>query len=100
MKELKTAKQIIENLGGVNAVTDLAGSDRKVVYHWRSKGEFPAALYFAMITHLNRCGFTARPELWAQKALESLDPESAKRKEIAKLESQLEKLKAELKNRD
>lgn len=68
MRHLTKAREIVEYLGGIDAVCDLTGRDYKTVYHWIGvNGTFPAALYDLMTKALKKRGFTAPPTLWNQE---------------------------------
>lgn len=64
MNKLETTDEVIEALGGpdaVKSITDATSSQQ--VFNWRERG-FPARLYLVMQTELERRGFSAPAKLW------------------------------------
>jgi hypothetical protein len=65
--ELSSADQVIEALGGIQALMDLTGRKYSAVHHWRSCGSFPSSTYLILTTELHRKGLTASPSLWRMR---------------------------------
>jgi hypothetical protein len=71
MKRLRTADQVVEVLGGLQAVCELTGANSKQAWHWTGRaGMFPANTYVAMTRALNRRGYEAPARLWNMKGIE------------------------------
>ena len=67
MRNLKTAREVVELLGGVDAVCKMTGATRKSAYHWTGQtGTFPARAHDIMLKALNKKGYTAPAALWNQ----------------------------------
>jgi len=66
MRELTKARDVVEYLGGIDAVCAMTGRDYKTIYHWMN-GTFPARYFLLMTTALKKRGFTAPPALWGQE---------------------------------
>jgi hypothetical protein len=68
MKRLNSAREVIEALGGREAVMELTGATRGAVWNWESYFEaFPADCYKLMVDKLSRKNLTAGPHLWRQR---------------------------------
>jgi hypothetical protein len=68
MRQLTKARDIVQYLGGVEAVCEMTGRDYKTVYHWTGRmGTFPARYHDMMTKALKKRGFTAPPALWNQE---------------------------------
>lgn len=65
--ELSSAVQVIDALGGIQAVMDLTGRKYSAVHHWRSCGSFPASTYLLLTDELRRRDLTASPSLWRMR---------------------------------
>jgi len=63
---VKTAKEVVAVLGGVDAVCRMAGKDVKTVYHWTGDAGFPARTHDWMTKALKKRGVRAPPVLWNQ----------------------------------
>ena len=63
---LSSAVDVVDVLGGVEAVKKLTGARLKAIYHWRSTGQFPARQHDLMVKALRRRGYTAPAVLWNQ----------------------------------
>lgn len=72
MIELHNADQIIDTLGGNEAVAVMFDISDKAPTNWRKAGELPARLFAKMLWELNFRGFTARPSLWRQEGTKGL----------------------------
>lgn len=67
MARLETVEDVIEALGGTDAVRDLADVDSaQAVHNWRARGGFPARLFHAMTLALGQRDLEADPALWGQ----------------------------------
>lgn len=64
MEELSTAEQVLQALGGHEAVAALTGSKPKAVTNWKYFNRFPSRTYVAMTGELKRRGKRAPASLW------------------------------------
>lgn len=64
MTELKTAKEVMDALGGDRAVGVLTGRTRKAANNWRAFNRFPSDTYVAMQCALKELGHSAPDSLW------------------------------------
>lgn len=70
MRKIRTPQQVIEALGGLDAVCELTEANAKQVWHWYGRaGQFPANTYVAMTRALRRRGYVAPVSLWPMKGL-------------------------------
>jgi len=74
METLSTTSEVMDALGGNQAVAELTGSKPKAVWNWRGFETFPSNTYVAMTEALLAKGKTAPASLWGMKAT-SADPE-------------------------
>jgi hypothetical protein len=66
MRHLKTAREVVDVLGGHVAVCQLTGANRKAAYYWTGQaGTFPARQFVRMQYALKRRKATAPPSLWS-----------------------------------
>lgn len=72
MRELQTAKDVIDVIGGTGATARLNGRKSNHVVNWRNAGRFPADTYLVMKQQIEAQGFTAPASLWGIR-----EPESA-----------------------
>ena len=63
-RELASAADVIEALGGISAVAKLTKSGYRAAANWKSFNAFPPRTYVAMKIALTRLGHSAPPELW------------------------------------
>lgn len=63
-KQLQSAADVIEALGGLTAVAELTASQYKAVANWKAFNAFPPKTYVAMIAALRRAGRSAPASLW------------------------------------
>jgi hypothetical protein len=71
MKRLNSAREVIEALGGRDAVMEMTGATGKAVWNWAGYfNAFPADCYKLMIDKLARKNLTAAPYLWRQRGFE------------------------------
>jgi hypothetical protein len=71
MKNLRTAKEVVEALG-IERVCELTDANAKQAWHWYGRAEqFPANTYVALQKALKRRGFRAPDALWAMKGVEA-----------------------------
>jgi hypothetical protein len=62
------ARDVVDWLGGIEAVCEMTGRDLKTVYHWIGRsGTFPARYHDMMTKALKKRGCTAPPALWNQE---------------------------------
>ena len=64
MRELQTAREVIEALGGAAATRALTGKTPQHIWNWKSAGRFPAETYLIMSNELGRQGVKAPATLW------------------------------------
>jgi hypothetical protein len=65
---LHTVEQVIEELGGFDAVKELTNRNGQwTVPMWKSRNKFPPNTYVAMISALHAIGKTAPASLWGMK---------------------------------
>jgi hypothetical protein len=64
--QIKSPRDVIEALGGVEAVAELTGANLATVYKWHQPGTqtLPAKTYVIMISALLVQGDGAVPRLW------------------------------------
>ncbi len=62
--ELSTAEQVLDELGGFDAVAELTGANRKAVTNWKYFNAFPSRTYVALTAELKRRGKKAPASLW------------------------------------
>lgn len=63
-----SAKQIVEILGGLDAVADLTGVGKTAVHNWIAANAFPPRFFHLMRSRLVRHRRLASPELWGQES--------------------------------
>ena len=68
MDELSKTADVMDALGGNQAVAELTGSKPKAVWNWRGFDTFPSNTYVAMIEALHQKGKTAPASLWGMKS--------------------------------
>lgn len=66
---LKTVDEVIEVLGGDNAVGTLLGVDYRHPWNWRTRKNFPPDTFLALTIALDHKGRAADPGLWRQRPL-------------------------------
>ena len=67
-KRLDTVAEVIEALGGSNAVRRLTGvKSTQAVWNWGDRASFPSDLYVLMTEALAAKGFVATPTLWQMR---------------------------------
>ena len=79
MRELSTAREVIDALGGNAAFLQWwgAGGDRRLVSNWRSRG-FPRETYVVMSDRLRReKRIKASPAAWGMQTLQTAAPAPA-----------------------
>lgn len=64
MKTLKTTKEVIDALGGTEAVSAAFTASRQSVSNWRVHNSFPAHTYFGFSILLAENGIHADSKLW------------------------------------
>jgi hypothetical protein len=67
MRELHTTSEIMDTLGGTQAVADLTGRKYSAAFNWRAHDAFPANTYVVLVAALAEHGFRASPKLWGMK---------------------------------
>lgn len=69
--DLKTAREVVAALDGIEAVSRLTGCRPKSVSAWQAKDlSFPPKTYVAMIQALAARGYTAPASLWRMEPAE------------------------------
>lgn len=70
MRKLRTTQAVINALGGLDAVCELIGANRKQAWNWQGRaGVFPANTYVVLIRALHRRNLDAPATLWSMKGL-------------------------------
>ena len=64
-RELHTASEIIDKIGGNSEVATLTGRKTQHVSNWRAAGRLPSDTFLIVSKRLEELGFTASPELWS-----------------------------------
>lgn len=67
--QLRTTVEVMDALGGNQAVERITGRSPQAVSNWRRFQTFPANTYAVMTHALSRIGKTAPPSLWGQTEL-------------------------------
>lgn len=68
MSELRTTSDVIDALGGNQAVSELTGlNNAAAVSNWRGSEEFPAWSYLLMTRALEQIGKSAPETLWKMR---------------------------------
>lgn len=63
--ELRTTKEIIEFLGGLDEVAKLTGRNKDAAWNWLHRFDtFPANTFVAITSALEAKGCSAPPSLW------------------------------------
>lgn len=71
MKKLRTAKDVVEALGGLTAVCELTGANTKQAWNWIGRAEtFPSNTYVVMTRALRRRQAQAPAWLWNMRGVE------------------------------
>jgi hypothetical protein len=71
MRHLKTAQEVVDVLGGRDAVCELTGANTKQAWNWTGRAQtFPAFYYAVMQRALRRRNATAPAWLWNQRGIE------------------------------
>lgn len=66
MSELRSTSEIIDALGGNQAVSELTGINNSgAVSNWRAQAAFPAWTYLSITRALEQTGKSAPDALWA-----------------------------------
>ena len=70
MRTLQTAAEVVEVLGGDEAVAaNLFATEERAVANWRLKGKFPAHTFIAIKLLLKRKRLDASDKLWTMTPL-------------------------------
>jgi hypothetical protein len=73
MRRLITAREVVEALGGLEAVCELTGANAKAVYHWTGQTDsFPSRTYVVMQRALKRRHMSAPPSMWNMVGVEKI----------------------------
>jgi hypothetical protein len=69
---LKTAQDVVNALGGLDAVCKMFDATKKQAWNWvgRKGGKFPAHTYVVMQRALKRRGKSAPAHLWTMSGIE------------------------------
>lgn len=65
-REINTADEVLDALGGTHAVALLFNIDDRTVSNWRSRG-LPPDTYKVLSDELGKIGLTAPAALWRQR---------------------------------
>lgn len=65
---IKSADDVIDKLGGTNAVARLMRLDARAVSNWRKRG-LPPETFVALTAALNANGLYAPPSLWRMREI-------------------------------
>lgn len=67
MRHLKSAREVVDVLGGIPAVCKMTRANIKAAYYWTGQaGMFPARTHWLMTKELKKRKCTAPPHLWNQ----------------------------------
>jgi hypothetical protein len=70
MRTLKTAKQVVDHLGGLPRVAALTEREITSAKNWPGRAKrFPASTYVVMQRALRRRGARAHPRLWNMRGV-------------------------------
>ncbi len=69
-RALRSTAEVIDALGGFDAVAELTGSKYSAVHNWKAFGAFPAKTFVIMTSELESRGLEAPASLWGM-----LEPE-------------------------
>lgn len=72
-RELHTPSEIMDALGGTNAVAELTGRTYGAAFNWRSQDAFPSNTYVVLIRALEAKKLTASPKLWGMAQTEAAE---------------------------
>ena len=64
MRNLTTASEVFEELGGVTKVAEIVGCKYNTASNWKSFNRFPARTFLAIQSALDERDLRADPELW------------------------------------
>jgi hypothetical protein len=67
MKTLRSTADIIDALGGIEAMAELTGTSENGVYNWRSGKQFPADTYRLIKDELKEIDADAPDHLWPMR---------------------------------
>lgn len=70
LKQLTTANEVIDALGGTSKVAALTESAATRVSNWRVRNKLPPETFIVMTDKLGRDGMSAPPELWGIKTVQ------------------------------
>lgn len=71
MRNLRTAQEVVDTLGGLSAVCELTDANIKQAWNWVGRAEmFPASTYVVMQRALRRRGARAPAWLWNMRGVE------------------------------
>lgn len=64
MKELATAAEVIEQLGGPTAIGRLVGRSAQSAVNWRTAGRLPSDTFLILQAELRSRDMSAPPAVW------------------------------------
>ena len=67
MKTLRSTSDIIDALGGIEAMAELTGTSINGVYNWRAGTQFPADTYRLLKDELKAIDIDAPDHLWPMR---------------------------------
>lgn len=65
-RRLRTKAEVMEELGGIEGLSELTGSGYKATENWTRAKTFPARFHALMTFELRKRGFEASPSIWGQ----------------------------------
>jgi hypothetical protein len=74
---LSTAAQIIERLGGINAVGAMTDSGYRAVWNWKASNKFPSRTFLVMDCELRKQGLMAPASLWGMDEIDPIHVQAA-----------------------
>jgi hypothetical protein len=67
MAKLRTTSEVIDALGGNQALSDMTSTSVNGVYNWRAVGQFPADTYLLLKDALDKIDMNAPDHLWPMR---------------------------------
>jgi hypothetical protein len=69
--ELRTARDVVEAVGGPTAAAALTGKTPQAAWNWGQRNKFPADTYVVLTAELERLGKSAPATLWGMRQPEA-----------------------------
>jgi len=67
MSTFRTTNDVINALGGIDAMAELTGTSVNGVYNWRAGKQFPADTYLLIRAELKAIGHDAPDHMWPMR---------------------------------